>query len=98
MPPAYYIQEEQHMITLAEAQAELTLVNIAIQDVMSGKRINEHKLATGEFSRWYKFTEVSLDSLLAYRRDLRALIESLQPPVAPTFRANACIPLVVNRD
>ncbi len=45
MPPAYYIQEEQYMVTLEEAQAELTLVNIAIQDVISGKRVNEHKLS-----------------------------------------------------
>lgn len=86
------------MPTLAEAQSELTLVNIAIQDIMSGKRINEHKLATGEFSRWYKFTDVNLDTLLAYRRELRDLIASLQPAVTPTFRTNACIPLVVLRD
>lgn len=82
-------------ITLQEAQDELTLVNIAIQDLISGKRINEHKLATGEFSRWYKFSDVSLDSLMAYRSELRNLITALQPEVAPTFRANACIPLVV---
>ncbi len=82
-------------ITLQEAQDELTLVNIAIQDIISGKRINEHKLATGEFSRWYKFSDVSLDSLMAYRSELRNLITALQPEVAPTFRANACIPLVV---
>lgn len=82
-------------ITLQEAQDELTLVNIAIQDIISGKRINEHKLATGEFSRWYKFSDVTLDSLMAYRSELRNLITALQPEVAPTFRANACIPLVV---
>ena len=85
-------------ITLAEAEAELTLVNIAIQDLMSNKRVNEHKLATGEFSRWYKFSEVTLDSLMAYRSELRNLIASLQPAVYPTFRSNACIPLVVTRD
>lgn len=98
MPPAYYIQEEHNMTTLAEAEAELTLVNIAIQDLMSGKRINEHKLATSEFSRWYKFSDVTLDSLLSYRTELRNLITSLQPAVLPTFRSNACIPLVVTRD
>ena len=82
-------------VTLQEAQDELTLVNIAIHDIISGKRINEHKLATGEFSRWYKFNDVSLDNLMAYRSELRNLISTLQPEVAPTFRANACIPLVV---
>lgn len=98
MPKIPYIHEEQHMPTLAEAEAELTLINIAIQDILAGKRINEHKLATGEFSRWYKFSDVSLDSLMAYRTELRNLIMSLQPAVLPTFRSNACIPLVVTRD
>ena len=98
MPQVQYIQEEQNMITLAEAESELTLVNIAIQDLLAGKRINEHKLATGEFSRWYKFSEVTLDSLMSYRSELRSLITSLQPAVLPTFRSNACIPLVVTRD
>lgn len=82
-------------ITLAEAEAELLIVNKAIQDLIENKRINEHKLATGEFSRWYKFDTVSLDTLMAYRRELRSLITALQPEVAPTFRSNACIPLVV---
>ena len=98
MPQVQHIQEEQHMITLAEAESELTLVNIAIQDLLAGKRINEHKLATGEFSRWYKFSDVTLDSLMSYRSELRSLIASLQPAVLPTFRSNACIPLVVTRD
>jgi hypothetical protein len=82
-------------VTLAEAEEELLIVNKAIQDLIAGKRINEHKLATGEFSRWYKFNDISLDSLMAYRSELRNLITALQPEVAPTFRSNACIPLVV---
>ncbi len=82
-------------VTLQEAQNELTLVNIAIQDLISGKRINEHKLATSELSRWYKFNEVTLENLMTYRSELRNLITALQPEITPTFRANACIPLVV---
>lgn len=85
-------------ITLAEAQAELTIVNIAIQDLIEGKRLNEHKFATGEFSRWYKFSDVTLDSLTAYRRELRSLIASLEPEIMPVFRSNSCIPLVVRGD
>lgn len=85
-------------ITLAEAQAELTKVNIAIQDLIEGKRINEHKFATGEFSRWYKFTDVTLENLTTYRRELRGLISSLEPDIVPVFRKNACIPLVVRND
>ena len=94
MPTLSYLYKDTEM-TLAEAEEELVLVNIAIQDILSGKRINEHKLATGEFSRWYKFTEVTLDTLTAYRTQLRSIIESLQPAVTPVFRKNSCIPLVV---
>ena len=85
-------------ISLTEAEAELVIVNIAIQDLLKGTRINEHKITSSEIARWYRFTDVTLDSLLSYRTELRALIEALQPAVTPIFRNNACIPLVVNRD
>jgi hypothetical protein len=86
------------IMTLAEVQTELSLVNIAIQDVIAGNRINEHKLATGEFARWYKFTDTSLESLNAYRRELLNLLSTLEPAALPVFRANANIPLIVRKD
>ena len=84
-------------LTLAEAQAELALVNIAIQDVIAGKRVTELKLGNAEFANWYKFTDTPLEDLRAYRQTLLDRIASLSPDAIPVFKANACIPLVVRK-
>jgi len=84
-------------MTIQEVQVQLTQVNIAIQDLIMGKSISELKLGSGEFSRWYKFGDVTLDSLRAYRRELLNLLNTLTPDVKPIFRTNSCIPLVVNK-
>jgi hypothetical protein len=84
-------------MTIGEAQAQLTQVNIAIQDIIMGKAINEIKFGSGEFSRWYKFQDVTLEQLQAYRRELMNIINSLTPDVRPIFRVNSCIPLVVRK-
>ena len=84
-------------ITLAEAEAQLLQINVAIQDLILGKRISELKVGSGEFSRWYKFEEVTLEALTAYRTELRSIIAALTPAAVPIFRANACIPLITRK-
>ena len=84
-------------MTLQEAELQLTQVNIAIQDLIMGKAISELKLGSGEFSRLYKFQDVTLESLTAYRTELRNLINALTPTVVPIFRSNSCIPFVVRK-
>ena len=82
-------------MTLAEAQSQLTTVNIAIDDLIQGKTITEIKYGNSDFSRWFKYGEVNLENLRAYRRDLLSLIDSLSSNPTPVFRTNACIPIVV---
>jgi hypothetical protein len=82
-------------MTLAEAQTQLTQVNIAIDDLLQGKTIVEIKYGNSDFSRWFKYGEISLDNLRSYRRELLDLIDSLSPDPTPVFRTNACIPIVV---
>ena len=84
-------------MTLSEAQAQLSMVNIAIENLIQHKTINELKLGSSDFSRWYKYGEVSLDGLRAYRRELLDLINTIGPQVKPVFRSNACIPLIVTK-
>jgi len=84
-------------MTLAEAELQLTQVNIAIQSLISGTRINELKLGSAEFSRWYKYGDVTLEALTAYRSELQAIIAALVPVPQAIFRTNACIPLVVRK-
>lgn len=85
-------------MSLAEAQSQLTQVNIAIQDLLLGKAISELKVGSGEFSRWYKFQDVTLDNLTAYRTELRALINALTPLATPVFRTNACIAIITRKE
>ncbi len=84
-------------MTLAEAQTQLTQVNIAIQDIIAGKRVNELKIGNAEFANWYKFTDITFDNLQTYRRELLVIIDSYAVSITPTFRTNACIPLVVRK-
>jgi hypothetical protein len=84
-------------MTLIEAEAQLVQVNIAIQDIIMGKAISELKVGSGEFSRWYKFQDVTLDNLCSYRTELRNIINALTPSAIPLFRTNACIPIITRK-
>ena len=82
-------------LTLAQAQLQLSQVNVAIENLLLGKRINKLTLGSGEFAVTKGFNEVTLESLREYRAELRNYIMQLEPEVLPVFRANACIPIIV---
>jgi hypothetical protein len=84
-------------LTLTEAQIQLSTVNAAIQDIISGKRVTELRVGSGEFQRMYRYEEVSLESLIDLRNELRNTINTLTPEVKPVFRTNATIPLVIHK-
>ena len=85
------------LITLAEAQIQLSTVNAAIQDIISGKRVTELRVGSGEFQRMYRYEEVTLEALIDLRSELRNTINTLTPDVRPIFRTNATIPLVIHK-
>ena len=85
------------MRSLAEAQAELSKVNAAIQALLEGKRINEFRVGSGEFLRTYRSSEITLESLRDLRSELLIEIAGLTPQTTPVFRTNSTIPLVVHK-
>ena len=78
----------------AEIRRQLDEIDAAIGVLASGKRLTEITVGSREFSRTWRYSEVNLAALRAYRADLAALLASLCG-CPPTFRANATIPLIV---
>ena len=84
-------------MSLAEAESQLTTVNSAIEQLLSGKRINQLRVGSGSFQRLYVYSETTLQDLVAYRNELLGIIDALSDST-PTFRTNAHIPLVVSKE
>jgi hypothetical protein len=84
-------------MTLADAEAALLTVNVAISDLLSGKRITELDIGSGTFKRRYKFAEITLDNLYMLRNEYRSIIANLQPSIKPVFRVNCNIPIIVEK-
>jgi hypothetical protein len=84
-------------LTQAEALALLSKVNIAIEDILTGKRVTELRIASADFTRHYRYDSITLDSLQAFKSDLLDYLSTLEPTVTPIFRTNSCIPLIVRK-
>lgn len=83
-------------MTKAELQTAIDTVNTAIAQLLSGKRVLELQVGTGDFMRRFRYGEVSLDSLKDYRAELVQMMQSLASDT-PSFRKNASIPLHVRK-
>ena len=83
--------------TLAQAQADLDAVNLAISDLVQNKRRRKLQLGTHEFSRIYEQENISYSDLVAERSYLQGLIATLSPVAAtvPKFRPNTSFSLNV---
>lgn len=84
-------------IPLEEARAQLVTVNAAIQDIISGKRISELRIGSGDFMRLLRYQEVTFDELKTIQRELLTIIDSYAI-TTPTFRTNAHIAMVVTKE
>jgi len=89
------------MITmpLSEAQSQLTTVQVAISDLIAGKRITHLRVGSGNFQREYKYwsPDTLLNTLIELRDNLNLIIASYST-ATPTFRRNSTIPLQVGKD
>lgn len=87
-------------LPLEEAQAQLTTVNAAIQQLIDGKRISELRVGSGQFARQYKYQEITMDSLRQLRAELLEVINiyAKQSGQLPVFARNMQIPMVVGKD
>jgi len=84
-------------LTQAEALALLAKVNMAIEDILTGKRVTEFRISSADFNRLYKYDSITLESLQAFKNDLLDYLSSLEPAATPVFRSNSCIPLIVRK-
>ena len=85
------------VMTLAEAESQLTTVQAAIQTLIAGKRLNQLRVGSGTFARLYVFSETTLEELKAHRDELLETINILEEAV-PRFKKNMTIPLLVSKE
>jgi len=84
-------------LPIEEARAQLLTVNVAISDLVAGKRIVELRVGSGNFQRLYRFGDVNLETLKALQSELLQVISTYDNS-KPVFRTNATIPLIVGKD
>ena len=84
--------------TIAEVQAELTTVNAALQELITGKRLTQLRIGSGEFARLYQYQEITFDTLKTEQQDLTMELATLEAAgQALKFRATSYVPLTVNK-
>ena len=76
-------------MTIEEINSALSEVNNAIEKLILGKSLTEFRVGSGDFFRYYKYGEVTLEALKEYRDELLMMKHSLED-TSPTFRTNAC--------
>lgn len=84
-------------ISLVEAQTLLVKVQLAITDIISGKRINFLKINSDNFNREYRYNDALLPDLYRLRDDLLETIAALSPTTVPTFNKNSSFQLRVGK-
>ncbi len=82
--------------TAQQIQAELDIVNGALQSLYSGTRITEIRIRSNIVENMKKFSEITIETLLAQKNLLEQELLALTA-TAPTFRQFSSIPLIVNK-
>lgn len=86
-------------MTLEEAQAQMVTVNSAISSMLAGNRLTRLEVGSGALRRTFQYTDLTLESLTAYRDYLQGVINALTPELsAPSFRKYTTIPMIVKKD
>lgn len=79
-----------------EIKVALDTVNTAIAQLLSGQRVLELRVGSGNFFRQFRYGEVTLDSLKEYRAELLQMLQSSEVE-APVYRMYATVPLLVKK-
>lgn len=82
--------------TAEQIQAELDIVNGALQSLYSGTRIAEIRIRSDIVDNMKKFSEITIESLLTQKNLLEQELLALTA-TAPTFRQFSSMPIVVNK-
>ena len=83
--------------TITEVQADLDIVNAAIQDLIAGKRLTQLRIGSGEFTRLYQYQDINYEVLKAEQADLIQELAALQAQPQMQFRTMSHIQLDVNK-
>jgi hypothetical protein len=83
--------------TLTEVQSELDTVNAALQELISGRRLTQLRIGSGEFARLYQYQELTYENLKAEQQRLLDELATLSATGELTLRSNSYIPLTVNK-
>lgn len=81
--------------TLAEVQADLTTVNSALQELISGNRLTQLRLGSGDFARFYQYQEITFENLTLLKNELLQELAVLSDESPLKFRKMCNIPLTV---
>lgn len=84
--------------TITEVQAELNTVNSALQELISGRRLTQLRIGSGEFARLYQYQELTFDALKQEQQNLLdelAILENASSSLQ--FRGTSFIPLTVSK-
>lgn len=84
--------------TATEIQADLDIINAALQELVSGNRLTRLQLGSGEFSRVYEFQDLTYDNLKQEKTELQAELDTLTATNnTMSFRKTGSLPLVVTK-
>jgi len=82
--------------TAEQIQAELDIINGALQSLYSGTRIAEIRIRSDIVDNMKKFSEITIESLLFQKNLLEQELLALSNTV-PTFRQYSSLPILVNK-
>jgi hypothetical protein len=82
--------------TALEINAELAVINGALQSLYTGTRVSELRVDTHILRRYYKYSEITVENLQAQKYLLEQELLSLTTTL-PTFRQFASMPIVVSK-
>lgn len=83
--------------TILEVQAELTTVSAAIQELITGTRLTQLRVGSGDFARLYTHQEVSLENLQEIRQQLLQELAALENTDGIVFRTNSNVRTITRK-
>jgi hypothetical protein len=83
--------------TILEVQAELTTVSAAIQELITGTRLTQLRVGSGDFARLYTHQEVSLENLQEIKQQLLQELADLENTDGIVFRTNSNVRTITRK-
>jgi hypothetical protein len=81
--------------TIQQVQSELDTVNAAIQELISGNRITQLRIGSGDFARLYHYQEITIENLQDIRANLLQELAVLSQDSEIKFRTSCNFPFQI---